>query len=235
MRYFLRNQQGSVIWFIFIGIAVFAALGFAVSRMMQGESGQRNQEMMVLMASDILQFGRSMRTTIQGMQVNGVGDHEISFEHGSPALYTNANCTGFDCRVFHPSGGALQYIEPFEDWFNPAHAAEDQYGTWYFTGANRIPVIGTDAGGTPEELLVMVPWINRSLCEEINVRLGLMERGGTIPRDSGTVELGSRFAGSYGPGTPIDTTPAMDSVRVGCFRDASIDDGYHFYQVLIAR
>lgn len=228
------RESGSALIYILIAIALFAALSYAVAQMMRG-GGTTNDELRRLQAAEILQFGRSLRSAVQSMEIDGATDTEISFETAAVAGYANGSCIGNSCRIFNPSGGGMNYSEPVAaDWLDPSQSAGANFGQWVFSGSNAVTGIGTAA----PELLVMLPWVTQTLCVEINDLLGVTNPGGVPPQDSGDADVSTRFTGTYAASQSIGGgDPEIEGQRSGCFEGAGAPaaNTFHFFQVLIAR
>lgn len=228
------HESGSALVYILIAITLFAALSFAVAQMMRG-GGSTNDELRRLQATEILQFGRSLRSAAQGMEIDGIIDTEISFETATVVGYANAGCGGDSCKIFSPAGGGMNYSEPVAaDWLDQSQSAEANFGQWVFSGDNAVTGVGTAAS----DLLVMLPWVTRTLCIEINDLLGVTNPGGTPPQDSGNADVSTKFTGTYAASQSIGGgDPEIEGQRAGCFEGAGTPAAgtYHFFQVLIAR
>jgi len=229
------RESGSALIYILIAIALFAALSYAVAQMMRGGDGTTNEELRRLQATEILQFGRSLRTAVQGMEIDGIADTEISFETAAVAGYANGGCGGNECKIFSPAGGGMNYSAPVAaDWLDQSQVAGANFGQWVFSGDNAVANVGTAA----PDLLVMLPWVTRSLCTEINDLLSVTNPGGIPPQDNGNADVSTKFTGTYTASQSIGGgDPEIEGQRAGCFEGAGAPAAgtYHFFQVLIAR
>ncbi len=225
-------QRGSALIYVLLAVALFAALSYTVSRMMRGGEniGRENR---ALLANDVIGYARSLKTTIQSLQIsNGCTDTQISFERspfdGSDTDYTNTNAPAdFSCHVFHPQGGGVGAAKPLSDITDRDYV---------YTGTFGVSAIGSDSNA---ELAVIVRDLPLEMCEEINQKLGLEAPQTDI--SSSADFYTSTFDGSYsltsGVGDAINTGDAAYNAQMaGCFYENSVTTGeYFFYQVLIAR
>lgn len=233
----MKNESGSVLFYILIAIVLFAALSFAMSQMNRGGGGESNRELRRLQASEILQYTRALQTAIRNMKIEGTEDDEISFETTAVAGYNYASC-GDACKVFAADGGNMAYMIPAaSDWLDSTQSAGVNFGQWVFSGNNNVVDVGTAA----PDLLAILPWVREDLCVEINRLLGIDNPGGQPPNDDSDAHLATKFQGTYTASQSIGGgDPEIEGQRAGCFQGddnlTSPEAGtYHFYQVLIAR
>jgi len=219
-----RAERGSALFLILIAVALFAALGYAVSNMMQGGSSTNiGDEQSRLYATEILDYARTMRQTIQAMRIDGCRDTEISFENPFFVLYVNANAPlDQSCHMFEPKGAGL------------SHQFVNEVSLFSATtfSSNYVEMGITDVGSNDNsELLYRTALLKNKVCTAINDIIGIENPGGFPPIDT--------FNGFYtffdGDYTPLNTdisrsfdTPQTNGKMAGCV------SGF-FYQVLIAR
>jgi hypothetical protein len=169
------------------------------------------------------------------MTLQGVSENEISFQNPVTATdYTNSRCddaadSGWPgCMVFNVQGGGIEY------------RSASQGGEWIFTGANNVGTaaapIGTTDMATGNDLMMLLPGLSDSLCEQINFDLDV--NTGTIPEDDTGISA-TAFTGSYPGGVLnlLDGDPApfeLDGRNAGCFTDNASSTTY-FYYVIFAR
>ncbi len=231
-------QSGSILFYILIGIVLFAALSFTMSRINRGGSNFAGAEQLGLRAGEILDYARSLRTAAQTLQAAGIPDTLISFENPQEAGYTNASCAKDSCKIFERGGGGLSYTDPLVMWLDESRSASPNFGHWLFSGLNAVTDIGTDgAGNSSVELLAILPWIKKDLCVKLNDLLGVTNPGGDPPQDPGTAEVSGKFTGAYSLSRTIGGAAEIDGQRAACFEGGGAPPAgtYHFFQVLLAR
>lgn len=225
MRQNRRNgtESGNVFLMVLIGIVLFAALMFTLSRGFSDAPGSMSSKQAKLDASDILDYAARVERAVSRLRGRSVSENDISFEHGGS--FVNAGCSADSCKVFASAGGGVNWQEP------PQNVSAS---SWHFTGKTCIVNVGAGGmgcdsdGNDNEELLLVLPSIDQSVCEEINSRLGISG----IPANAGSGYSTDAFDGSFDDGTLPDN---MDGKSAGCFDGGGGQPGYHFYQVLIAR
>lgn len=237
-----HNQSGSAMIYIFLAIAMFAALSFAVANIMRSGGGDPNREVMQLQSTDVIQYADALKRAAHGMQIRGIEDSHISFE--TPALTgyaPHASCSSDDCRLFRPSGGGVSYTPPPSDWLDPTAEGETLYGEWFFPVGTCVEDIGTGGAGCQndatdnEELIAILPWIRRDLCVQINERLNIDNPAGNPPVAAGGAwpAANTRFTGTFSE----DSIISRPGQTAGCLRGNGTppNDSYFFYRVLLAR
>lgn len=238
-----RSEGGSVVVWILVGIALFAALSLAVTRGMRGGGeGKVAEDMARARAVDILQYGAALRSALQSLKIESIPDTQISFETPLLAGYANAACSTESCKLFG-TGGGIGYRAPQDDWLEPRESVRPLYGQWYFPGQICVDGIGTgdatcDADGTDnEDLVVFLPWVRKEICIRINEKLGVDNPGGSPPVEAGNGWGAAmpKFTGTFGEGVVLNQAGRT----AGCFAGSGVNTPpagtYAFFQVLSAR
>lgn len=192
-------------------------------------------EQIRIKAGQMTRYGKSLEAAIQEMKMRGVSENDISFQNSTTSTdYTNANCAGTDCRLFHVGGAGLSYKAP------PSGANDGS--EWIFTGANNVGTtadpIGTTAAQSGNDLVMLLPNAKSALCIQINREYGV-GTAGTIPEDATGISTAA-FTGTYANSLTIidgDASPfELNGENIGCFTDTNADpDVTYFYYVLLAR
>lgn len=249
------NERGSVLFILLIGVALFAALGYAVSNMMQGGATTNiGEEQSKLYANELLDYGRTMRQTVQNLRIsNGCSDTDISFENTIEGGYTNGTNTA--CQVFHPDGGGMTYYKPDSKWLDTEHSGESRYGILFFMGNTCANGVGLDFNNSTicrdktsnyAELIMVIPYIKENICHVIADTVNALTPSNEIPIDHARAwpDSNPKFTGSYSSDYVLaningdDSSNTLDGKMQGCFEGGGThpaSDTFHFYQVLIAR
>jgi len=219
-----RNEQGNVLWFILLAVALLAVLTVTISRSSDTTEQSGNIEQYRIQASDIMRYSAGIAQEIDNMRLRGISENNISFENGVTATdYTNGTCQ--DCLVFGSAGGGAYYKRPSTDWLNSAHSADSRYSEWEFSGTNIVPGLRS----ANPELIMYKAYLKQGLCAQINALLGI---SGNIPVDGNGMSV-TAYQGSFAASETIDN---MDGLEAGCFQDTGASGrDFTFYQVLIKR
>lgn len=235
-------ESGSALIYIFLAIAMFAALSFAVANIMRSGNGDPNREIMQLQSTDVIQYAEGLKRAAHGMQIRGIEENRISFDtSGLTGYEPHASCSSDDCRLFRPTGGGTSYSPPPNDWLDPLGDGQALYGEWFFPTGTCVEDVGTGSAGCEsdstdnEELIAILPWIKRELCVQINERLGITNPGGNPPAATGPAwpAANTKFTGTF----TEDAVISRPRVTAACLRGNSVppNDSYFFYKVLIGR
>lgn len=218
---------------ILIAVALFAALGFAVTQNSSSLSGAADKEEARIAAQEMIQFGNGLRSVIdQMLLLDGVSE----VNSGSNGLLFQASGAHADygvvgaqpkTEIFHPSGGKMTYQIPPRDACSSC--------AFEFTG--QITITGVKSN-SKAELAMVVPGISREVCEKIN---HIQENNwSTTPTEDALTLL--RFDGvnysDLGGGNAITLTGGANEFvgkRGFCYQESAGGARYIFVQVLRAR
>lgn len=225
-----KSESGNVFLFILIGIVMFAALSFTMSRGFRSEGTSKlSKRQAELAASEIMTYIQRIDRGITRIRQKNISENDISLEFDGN--FVNSACDGAPdpsfptCQVFNAQGGRVAAQEP------PQNANDGT--SWHFTGRTCIGDIGTGATGcnsdglSNEELILVLRNLDQDVCEAINTKLNITG----IPADSGGGFSATAFTGTFSDNTEL-------IIAGGPFKSACYDAGsstYHFYSVLMER
>lgn len=235
-----RSQSGNVFFLVLLGIALFVAFTWAVTQS-SSKSGSLNPDLDKVAASQIVGYGESLKTTIDTLRGQGVGEGQISFANNTVTGYGTVGANP-SAEVFNISGGGMTYEKPNGQWIDPLYESTREWG---FYGRNAVRDVGTPIGAECEdvacnELIALLGYIRKSICIQINNNLGVTNPNGVPPR-AATPLAYTKFTGTYGVTKPITDNNSANSYLAGrtaaCVEGGGTPDTgtYHYYQVLIAR
>ncbi len=255
----VQPESGNILFIILVAIALFGALSFAVSNMMRsGNAEAITEQKASILADEILAYARDIRQTVQNLRISNQCENEdISFENSTVSGYEHSPVARDECKVFHPDGGGLSYIQPTEEWLEPSNSGNLYYGEMFFTSGSCVYNIGTDNLSSPSscndvsnsaELTLMVLYVNETVCRALAEKTQTITPGDDIPTDDiAPWNLGDpKFTGTYVLPKQIynnggtDSSESLKGKPNGCFTtdDATnnVPSGTRvFYQVLLAR
>lgn len=228
------SQSGSVIVWIMVFIALFAALSFAFSRGTNNTTMKNSviDETQKTKALEIVRSGENIKNGIRFMLINGINDSEIDFTNSVYTDYTNPSCGSDNCKLFTKSGGGINYVLPSDSWLDKANNLKNLFGKTFFTG--NLDVTGDGTG----DLVMIIPYIRQDLCKHINMSLRNSSDGTPVLANNNAwseTPANDLFGGTYG-----NTAINIGGNQSGCFEGAAADTipasgTYHFYKVLIDR
>lgn len=224
-----RNECGNVFFYIFVGVALFGALSFAISQGNRGSVQTLERDRDKLLASDIIEYGETVARAVAQIRLRGATASQVSFAHDDLPVTYGTPGTNPDFEVFDPTGGGvvLKTIDASSGVGVPS---------MLFTGSNEFIGAGTTAGtAASADLIMLVRDLRADVCKWINVLVDIQSDGDAIPVDA-QADF-TLFDGTYAGAQTLGDDDAGDRLRnhsSGCFRDTAANQ-YVFYRVLIAR
>lgn len=228
-----KAEQGSLFFYVFIVVGLFAALAFVVSSSERGSVQTITKQQASMYASEILDYATLVQDAVSKLRLNGCQENEISFERTPSSEYENTfSPSDFSCHVFKPEGGGLEFYAFPEEIVgeNP------YYWNTRFTGDINLNGVGS-AGKT--EMIMMVPMrYKEEICQALNYQLGIAGENDSVPSMSGS-HYSAVFSSANGPYTEnmYETVPsAFRGFRAGCHSRFDRQTGlYIFFYALLVR
>lgn len=217
------NQRGNVLIYILIAVALFAALGFTLSRTMRSSSGdatQMSDDQADLYAQEMINYASQTGSVIQQMtSMGGTDPSSLDFvKPGETGFETAPNIN----KVFHPAGGGLNVFNQNRPvLFNPAEPSLRR-GWSINKGSNFL----WSPSSAPEVIVSFID-LNPAICAKINQRL---LGSNVIPAT--TLDYSSTLAGGT---TQIDTARCAACAQKPRLCVSNANDRYAFYTVVISR
>lgn len=226
-----RNaEKGNVFFIIFIGIALFATLSYAVANMLrEGNPDVISREKAGLNADEILDYARTIRQAVQALRINGCADMDISFSTAAGDAYEHSPDVRDECKIFYPSGGGIT-----------PQAQGPGGASWFFQGGTQVYNVGSNGTAADNgELMIYVQVSSDMICDYLNRKMNVAEDidAGTFPQ---TAPLQPKFKGVYDAAGVIGDTvaPGVNGQLAACLDYSGVitpTPDSLFYQVLMAR
>jgi hypothetical protein len=241
----IRNQSGNVIFYVLIAVALLAAMSYVVAQSGRGGVGSLSSDKAALYADEIISYGNVVSQSTDQIRLRGYLVEWLSFENSVVAGYENPTCSDDECKIFHISGGGVNYIAPKSAWLDFDQSAQPHYGEYYIYG-------GASSGGfatARDDLILFLPYIKKDICIAINDKLGTTPSARDVPLETnGPFESGDKFIGTFGSSLDYkvygDGTVGQTDILFGKSGGCTESSGggalppagtYHYYQVLQAR
>lgn len=227
------GQSGNVFLFILMGVALFGALMFTMSRGMNEGAGHLNKKQAALAATELITYVQQMERAVSRLQRKGVSENDISFENDTVAGYENADCTTDSCKIFKPSGGGLS-------WKNPPEGVNNGYGWRFVTDRVGMADNSENFGTSAQELVMIFPYMDNDVCDQINEDMNGLDVWESDGQHNGGYNIYSKFQGSYDTSSNgINRANIALPPYTGCFCDDSgacdAESPRFFYHVLMVR
>lgn len=257
--------RGGAMMIILIGIALFAALMYTVSRNMEGGSTTNvmSQSEARLAAASIIDYGRKLDAAFASRLNAGCSISNITFHlnngafapTGVPNAYVNAASTT-DCGIFESAGSNLTQVLPRTNWLDSTYAAEIYFGKWSFVSGVCVKNVGLGTSSSScsnatkdEELVAILPFLTKEICREINVQLGIPETASDVPTDDNFCRDPARYFTGTLPESAAnrvigDSGTSFSGRHIGCYKMTNTHASctgslapavYEFYQVLVVQ
>lgn len=208
------RENGSVIIWILAAIVLLAGLTAAMNQGGRSSSTTLTDQQARLHASEIIQYGNSVKQAVHRLQLSGISETGLGFDNevfrngATNNLFHppghNSNCTDERCRIFSPGMGGISPrivsdeattpyqgsgITPLLTWGHPGH--------WSVIWVS-LPGVGVD---DQRELILRVQGLKRQVCLAINDMVGVPNTGQEPPSWSSFSLVG------YGHTPPSSASP----------------------------
>lgn len=238
-----NSESGNVFFLIFLAIAMFAALSYAVFQGSRSSMSSLTSDQARLAAQEIIAYGDALAKTVQTLRLRGCSETQLDFgqdvwkSHGGTVFQPtghNALAPADGCSVFKiGNGNAKPVIFPMTYLYN-----------WPGIGGGNgelghgliIKIMQPGVGNTAKEDIVYRLYaVKKEICMKINEMMGI----GTIS-DAPPVIIPSnavQYSGVFTESVDFsDTTGLYTGKTALCYgRDYSGDTLYFFHRVLLAR
>jgi hypothetical protein len=196
---------------VLIAVALFAALSYAMMRGTQGSQNMLTSEEANIIASEIVQYGDSLRPIIDKMLLlNGVLDTDSPAGSGILFDAPGSGVSPLTRELFDPTGGNAPYTPP------PPQAC---LSTCAYTFTGQILVTGVGSG-TNYDLSMILASVPLQVCQMINVVLGLGTPASTPPTDAALATI--PFNGTnYGTSGITLAGAGITGNHAFCYQEAS--------------
>jgi len=214
------HHSGNAIFFILIGVVMFAALIFTMTRGMNTSNKLTTEEEANLAATEVLSYGNTIRTVVEqllllkGASDINTGGNGILFSAPSASIDYGTFGDQPSTEIFNTLGGKVIYQIPAASICSISCKYE-------FTGQYTITGVG---GDTKAELALVVAGMDSNVCKRTNSMLG--HKWSYIP--TGSELTLTRFDGlnysDNGGANPITLTGGSNEFvaqRAFCYQEST--------------
>lgn len=236
-----RADSGNALFLILIGVALFAALSYAVTQTGRGGSST-SKEQVILLSGRISDYAASLESAVNRMPlINKVNAYDLYFnqnvsKRNDGTLVETALGSPADpsLYVFHAQGGGVA-AQVFEDASKPCSGASScATAAWKagHTGIRwyNIPGVGTSTA----DLTLVVILVSDAVCAQLSKA---SDTGGTMPSiaipDSAIPSPGTPPSASLLPLTSSGGgAPAFAGMRDFCAKD-NLGNTYYMHVLAV--
>jgi hypothetical protein len=215
----MKNQNGNVLLYILIAVALMAALAYAISGDSRGNQADRMEEVRSeLFASEIIAHIRDAERVVFQMMQWGTDIDDLRFETPGHMNYS-INTTN---QVYHPSGGGLIPFHEKNDLF-------DSSGSRGFFFKNIMSFEWSPSSAT--DLVFSFVDLDSAICLEIGNRL--FGQTAIYPLDPSTPNGIAQFSGTSTSEFQNSYCPDCVGKKGGCVSFGA--DNNAFYYIIAQR
>ncbi len=207
------SQSGNAFLMIIIGIVLFAALMFAISRGMNESPFAVSSKQAKVTASDIISYAQQLERGVVRMMQKSCSENDISFENMMVSGYEHAPAAPETCQLFNLNGGRITYKNPSSD-------IEEVI----FNGGNYVEGVGSDCEAANCTDLIVLFKVSDTVCSAINQALSI----GPFGEEPETFDK-AKFTGNF---DYADKITAAAGKTAACIAD---NGAFYFYSVLYSR
>lgn len=196
-----KSQSGNVFLLIFLAIAMFAGLTFALTQGMRSGESNLTQEKANLAATEIIDFLNKVKQTVDTLIISGCDPLKIDF---TSDVYTRVNGTLIEtapsgttesCKVFSPSGGGINPVK-FSEYTGTGYPT---IATAPIPGVASAKYADSGLGTSTHDLVYLFYYINLDICLAI---LNKVSNTGNSYTEVPVNDFTTAGSNSYTMGTP---------------------------------
>ena len=214
-----RGEHGNVVFYIFLAVALFGALSFAVSQSGRESGDSAVLEQNRLRATEIIDYTDTVAKAVGMIRLRGTRLTALRFSSNG----TTEN------DVFSPDGGAVNYHRASGDAITTTTPEDFQFVT-----GNAVENIGsTCTMDTCTELLMVLGQVKPGVCTAIN-KLGGINPPDFVPPQDTSIDLTHPFTGTLNYTAKLGdeaSSASLSGQMFGCFLNGD-DSANYYYRVL---
>lgn len=231
-------QSGSVFFLILVGIALFAALSYAMIQGGRSSASNLSKDQARLAANELVSYATSLQKAVDKLRLSGCKDTELNFHHPLDVgnqLVNPTSPSDKSCDLFSVNGGNLTVSSMPPNTLDKTYESQTAlgYGVLVPTGDVANDTVGT----TANELAGVAPFINKQVCMAINQIAGIANPGDSPPITTASWNY-TPFTGTYNSssGGVSGNNNTAKGKSFGCIETSSWSPGMYFFFVnLVAR
>ncbi len=247
-----KFQSGNVMVIILIGIALFAALAYAIKGGSAPSSAVRTTAEANILADKIIAYGNAVEATVADLMGQGVQVHQIDFgstvfkRWTSPTINwtSNANCASNTCRVFKSVGGTLPEVVFYPDATAPYTVSYSTDRLFPGHPAFCRVDVAKMGGASSNDIVMKIAALSTEVCEAINSKLGLPSAATSAQesyfskgKEAHNAGVGDNYWSLDVPDASMsplgDENTAIAGKTKGCVRIANLGNVY--FHVMVTR
>ncbi len=226
------DEAGNILIYI-LGAIFLLGLLVVIVKGSSTPGSNIDKETLFIQASEVQSYGQELERAVAYIMRNGHSEADIRFSHpDADSAYGDITDTPTR-QIFATTGGGARYKEPPD-------GIQTTTTQWFFSGANRVPDLGSNlAAAGSADLIAVLQNVSEEFCLVINEKNDITNPADAPPQDNGSVELTTEFVGNYSASQLIEDGGGLyfNNELEGCFEGGGTPAAgtYHYYRVLLAR
>lgn len=228
------GERGNLFFYIFMAVALFAGLTFAVSQGGRVSVQNLTREQSRLQATEIIDYSDAIAKAVGTLRLRGTTLARLRFSHADLPTgdYGDPATTDPLDMVFHTQGGGIIYRAP-----SPTALATPGE-IFAFLNQNEIQDFGQTCGAAGcADLVMALRDVKTEICMVINDLGDIANPSGAPPIDSDFNFTGKFLGSMAGPPETLGneaSSAGLAGKSYGCFKN-NTDGKNYFYRVLWAQ
>ena len=224
-------ERGNMLIYI-LGAIFLMGILLVVIRGSGQQGNNIDEEALMIRVSEVQRYGADLENAVRMIMQNGYSEADLRFAATNAASAYGLITDDPGRQVFSSEGGAARYRDP------PA-GIQSTVTPWVFTASDEVSGVGTTCGSADcLDIIAVLPNVTQAFCYAMNERLGVNNPSGVPPRDSGSANISTVFAGSFTYSQVIgDAANDLRGKTEACFEGGGspATGTYHYYRVLLSR
>lgn len=237
------SEHGNIFFYIFLGIVLFAALGFAFSRTTISTKSISDEKAR-LYATEIINFGNQVKDGVIKLKLRGCTENQFDFQNSiykrndnSTIDVANPSSPSDDsCDLFSAAGAGLTPYIPSAEAFTKGDVTTGAWtpghGGFRVVQINNVGTDGASGTVSANDLMFGMPYVSSQVCSKINQILSVTATN-VAPINISAPGTGGFYAGTFA-GTQVMSGTAINGKLAFCFSLGGAFGG-QYVQVLLAR
>ncbi len=156
-------DQGNVLIYVLVAVALFAALGFALTQQTRNSGTQElDRANLEFYAMQLIGYAAQVRSVIEQMEITGTSIDEIDFV---PPEDSDFNLAPHLHKIYHPEGGGLNIRTLNEKVI--AQTASTPPPGWFLGRFNNVEW----TNGSGRDVILTAYQISYAVCEVLNEKI----------------------------------------------------------------
>ena len=211
MDNYRKHERGNALIYVLIAIALFAALGFTLSRQTDtSEAGTLSREKAELTATQMISYSAQVKSAIDQMLFTAATNiNELDFTPPSDATF---DLSPVIHKVYHPQGGGLTPAKIPQAAVNEVN--NDPVAGWYLGRFENVDWTSSSA----QDVILVAYQIDETVCSLINKKVNGSEAIPALTSDMNDVFVDDALHS----GTNLEFTTDIGDICPDCRNVSSL-------------